>query len=176
MSSLKAKICTERLSLDVIRDEDFSDLISILKHDEVSKYYMVPDFKSSEDERKLFTMLSDLSLRADRYVYGIFLDGKLIGIVNDTDMSGNMIEIGYALNPGCFGKGYMTEALSALIDHLLSHGFYEVTAGAFSENLASIRVMQKCGMVKIDKTEDITYRGITNTCVFYSVNKDIYLK
>ena len=45
-----------------------------------------------------------------------------------------------------------------------------VRCGAFSENTASIRVMEKAGMVREDFTEDIEYRGIMHHCVYYSIN------
>ena len=44
-----------------------------------------------------------------------------------------------------------------------------VRCGAFPENTASIRVMEKAGMVREDFTEDIEYRGIMHHCVYYSI-------
>ena len=167
----KAKISTTRFTLDSIRDEDFGSLMSIFKSERVSKNYMVPELKTPENETKLFATLKGLSLSQDRYVYGIFLDDKLIGLIHDTDIDGDRIEIGYALHPDYFGFGYMTEAFSALIEHLFSVGFNEVVAGAFSDNVASIRVMQKCGMLKQENTEEIQYRGKSHTCIFYSIKK-----
>ena len=167
----KNRIATERLSLDIIREQDFDALISIFKNESVSKTYMIPDMKSHEDEKRLFTSLVNLSLRADRYVYGIFLGNQLIGIINDTDIDGNVIELGYALHPDFFSKGYMTEALSALIKHLLENGFDEIVCGAFDHNAPSIRVMEKCGMSRIDKTEEIEYRNSVYRCIYYSIKK-----
>ena len=43
-----------------------------------------------------------------------------------------------------------------------------VYAGAFAENPASLRVMQKAGMTLMDKTEDLEYRGKTHHCIFYA--------
>ena len=55
---------------------------------------------------------------------------------------------------------------------LFSEGFSAVKAGAFSENAASIRVMEKCGMTKTGETEQIEYRGKTHTCVYYAIERD----
>ena len=45
-------------------------------------------------------------------------------------------------------------------------------AGAFAENLSSIRVMEKCGMQKLAKRADIEYRGKLHRCVYYAVKAD----
>jgi RimJ/RimL family protein N-acetyltransferase len=63
--------------------------------------------------------------------------------------------------------GYMTEALKLAINELFDLGYQEVIAGAFSENAASIRVMEKSGMSKITKSDEIEYRGMIHTCVYY---------
>ena len=171
MSTNKSSIVTARLTLDVIREEDFDSLISIFKDEIVSKTYMVPDMKSKDEEKRLFASLSNLSLRDDRYVYGIFLDKRLIGIINDTDISGNVIEIGYALHPDFFSKGYMTEALNGLIQYLFKNGFDEIVCGAFDRNTASIHVMEKCGLSPLDKSEEIEYRSMLHHCIYYSIKK-----
>ena len=59
-----------------------------------------------------------------------------------------------------------------MIPDLFSRGFEAVTAGAFSENAASLRVMQKCGMELQDFTEDIAYRGTTHKCIYYAIRRE----
>ena len=118
MNTKSTMIMTERLTLGPIRKEDFDDLISILKSDEVSATYMVPNLTSKADEERIFSFLASLSTNPDRCVYGIFHQDRLVGIINDTDIDGNTIELGYAMHPDYFGNGYMTEALKAIIHHL----------------------------------------------------------
>lgn len=165
------RITTERLALDVIREVDFDDLITVFKDATVSKTYMVPSFRSVEDEKRLFATLLSLSSHQDRYVYGIFLANRLIGIINDTEINGKEIEMGYALNSEFHSNGYMTEALGALIGHLFEEGFVEVICGAFDHNASSIRVMEKCGMTKMSKTDEIEYRGNVYRCIYYSIRR-----
>ena len=52
---------------------------------------------------------------------------------------------------------------------LFSFGFLQVTAGAFENNAASIRVMEKSGMVRLDRTDTVTYRGKEHRCVYYGI-------
>ena len=166
------KITTPRLTLGVIRECDFDALTAVMKSEEVGKTYMVPDLPTHEAEMKLFSRIRELSERDDRYVFGIFLDEKLIGMLNDTEISGKTIEVGYAIHPDYWGKGYMTEALTAVIPFLFSVGFDEVIAGAFETNTASTRVMEKCGMKRTKMTSEIEYRGKTHKCVYYSIKKN----
>lgn len=165
------KITTTRLTLSEIRECDFESLITIMKNEEVGKTYMVPDLPTREDEAKLFSRICELSMKNDRYVFGIFLEDKLIGLLNDTDICGKTVEVGYAIHPDYWGKGYATEALSAAIPYLFSAGFDEVIAGAFECNPASLRVMDKSGMKKSNLKAEIEYRGVTHNCVYYSIKK-----
>ena len=165
------EIKTSRLTLGAIRECDFESLTAIMKNEEVGKTYMVPDLPTREAEMKLFTRIRELSERNDRYVFGIFLEDKLIGLLNDTEISGKTIEVGYAFHPDYWGKGYATEALSAAIPYLFSAGFDEVIAGAFECNPASLRVMEKSGMKKSNLQGSVEYRGVTHKCVYYSIKK-----
>ncbi len=56
-------------------------------------------------------------------------------------------EAGYVLRRQDWGKGYMTEALAAVVDLGLSQtDIFRVWATTNTENLASIRVLEKIGM------------------------------
>ena len=165
------KITTPRLTLSAFRECDFDAMMAIFKSDAVKATYMVPDLPTRDTEMKLFTRIRELSERDDRYVFGIFLEDKLIGLLNDTEISGKTIEVGYAIHPDYSGKGYATEALTAAIPHLFSVGFEEVIAGAFECNPASLRVMEKSGMKRSNLTASVEYRGVTHKCIYYSVKQ-----
>lgn len=165
------EIKAPRLTLGEIRERDFESLITIMKNEEVGKTYMVPELTTREAEEKLFSRICELSKKNDRYVFGVFLGDTLIGMLNDTEISGKTIEVGYAFHPDYWGKGYATEALSAVIPHLFSAGFDEVIAGAFECNPASLRVMEKSGMKKSNLKAEVEYRGVTHKCVYYSIKK-----
>lgn len=165
------QIQTLRLTLGEIRDCDFDDMMSVLKNDVVAATYRIPDLETREAELDLFEYLRDISQREDRYLFGIFLDCKLIGLINDCEINDECIEMGYALHPDYHNRGYTTEAFSAVIKSLLSKGFTEIIAGAFEDNIASIRVMEKCGMKRTKMTAEIEYRGKTHKCVYYSIKK-----
>ncbi len=59
---------------------------------------------------------------------------------------GRSAEIGYSLDTACRGQGYATEALDALLDHLVGEaGVARVSAMLHPDNVASARVLERCG-------------------------------
>ena len=162
---------TKRLLLRPIEERDMAQLLFLLKNDVIKQTYMIPDFSSEEMAIRLAQRFIALSQGEEKLVVGIALDGRLIGFLNETEKTDNEIEIGYALHPDFHGRGYMTEAFGAVINALLSVGYSAVLAGAFEENLASIRVMEKCGMTRIGRTETIDYRMKAHHCVYYTIEK-----
>lgn len=151
-------------------------LIALLTDEEIKKTYMIPDFACEAEAERMVCKLLDLSSSKERYERGIFLSetGELIGFVNDVEMEGGRIEMGYVISPRHKGKGYASEAFAAVIAELFARGWREVTAGAFSENAASYRVMEKCGMTRNGRVESIAYRGKNMECAYYSIfNSDL---
>ena len=165
-------INTKRLTIGAIEEKDRAEVIAILRNDIVKKTYMLPDFEDDVAAGKLFLLLSELSRDVGRFVFGVYLNGKLIGFMNDTEINGDEIEMGYAFHPDHYNKGYATESFGAVIEYLFERGFNRVLAGAFEENPASVRVMEKCGMSRMDKTDDIEYRGKLHRCIYYVAEKD----
>lgn len=161
---------TERLEIKPISLKDKEAVLDLLTNETVSKTYMLPEYKAREDAEPLFLRLVQLSQDVSRYVAGVYLDGAFIGMMNETEIKGSRIEMGYAYLPAYYNRGYATEAFRGAVSYLHTHGFTTVLAGAFSENAASLRVMEKCGMVKQDYTDEIEYRGKTHTCVYYAIS------
>ena len=99
------------------------------------------------------------------------LEDTCIGILHETEVTEQSVELGYAVLPAYQNRGYCTEALQGAIKYLLDRGCRQILAGAFEENSASIRVMEKCGMVRQEYTDEIEYRGVNHTCVYYLTTK-----
>ena len=151
---------TNRLIGRPFLQKDQASVIEILMDPTVKQTYMLPNFPTEEDAIKLFRRLMELSQGDDHYVVAICLGDSLIGWINDTEQQGSSIEVGYVIHPRYHGQGYMTEALKAAIADLFCKGYTEVKAGAFEENIASIRVMEKCGMIQQKHMDEIEYRSV----------------
>lgn len=159
---------TERLVLKPLADSDRNNMIELLTNSEIKKTYMLPDFENEEQAEKLFQRLKAGSQEGKVYQVGIFLNGEVIGYANEVEREEDKIELGYMLHPKHHNKGYATEMLKAMIEEMFARGFSEVLAGAFEENPASMRVMEKSGMTRLEKTDEIEYRGAVHKCVYYS--------
>ena len=160
---------TKRLMLQSFSDKDYTNMKEMLSNEEIGKTNMIPSLKSEADFLKIFNSFKNLSLNNDCFVVGVYLNNSLIGFMNQTEVDGESIELGYVINPKYKNNGYATEALIKAIEILFERGFKEVICGSFEENKASIRVMIKAGMNKIDKEDDIEYKGIIHHCVYYSL-------
>lgn len=172
LNDLCGSIQTNRLVLKPLSPKDIATASLLLQNNIIKRTYMIPDLTQDSAERLSFRLL-DLSLCSDHYVRGIYLDEDLIGFINDTEIVGSVIELGWVLHPDHHNRGYATEAVSAAIQNLLGNGYACVTAGAFEENRASIRVMQKAGMQRMEKTEVIEYRGQNHNCVYYKIGGSV---
>ena len=156
------------IRLASLRAADLETMLDILTNDCVKQTYMLPDFPSREDAVPLFQRLVGLSGDSRRFVRGIYADETLVGFLNDVEIENGAIELGYVIHPRFQGNGYATEALGIAIGELFRLGFQAVITGAFRQNAASIRVMEKNGMTRTEKTEPIDYRGKTHICVYYT--------
>ena len=159
------------MKLRAFQESDWPRLAMLATSTEVNKSYMLPDFESPEKARPLFERLMAMSKDATRYVRAMEENGEFVGFCNDVERDGDAVEIGYALCPDVWGRGYCTEALKLAIADLFEMGFHQVVAGAFVENPASLRVMEKAGMTPIEKVDEIDYRGRTHTCVYRAITK-----
>lgn len=73
-------------------------------------------------------------------------NGTVIGACGFTQIDRHPPEIGYWLGVKHWGKGYATEAVRAVIDHVFSDTDAEaITSSARVTNPASRRILEKCG-------------------------------
>lgn len=165
---------TKRLELKSMAEADREALTELFTEPLVCQTYMVPEFAHRGEAEPLAERVILLSQNPGRNVAGIYRNGQLIGMLNQTDAFDDTVEVGYALLPRYWGQGYATEALTAAISAFFAQGFQEVLAGAFEENVASTRVMIKSGMTLIDRRDVVSYRGKDHLCVYCSVKNPAF--
>jgi RimJ/RimL family protein N-acetyltransferase len=117
---------------------------------EVTRYLVWQPHKSLADTRAFLRACMDDWRAQSRFPWAITResDGNSIGMI-DLRPAGHMAEVGYVLARGEWGKGYMTEALTAVVEAALAlPGIYRVSAVCDVENVASARVMEKAGLLR----------------------------
>lgn len=170
MLKRKETLVTKNLILKSIEKSDRNNVFSVFENALVGKTYMIPVFIDDATREKFLIRLIENTKKIEKFCYGIYLNKSFIGLLNDVNVENDEIEVGYCLHPNYWNKGYATEALDAAIKELFRIGYKTVVAAHFIENPASGRVMQKCGMKKIEKTEVIEYQGSEHQCIYYAIN------
>lgn len=160
------------MKLRKITAADESAMLELLTNDAIKQTYMLPDYAKKEDALPLFRRLMELSQEEAHFVRGICAGEELVGFLNDVEIENSAIELGYVIHPAHQGKGYATDALNLAIAELFQLNYREVIAGAFEENAPSIRVMEKAGMRKLEKTDSIEYRGRMHHCIYFSITNE----
>ena len=171
---------TPRLILRAFREDDAEAVVSILRNARCAETYLLPDYPTPEDAMPLFGRLRRLSLDPDRFVYAVTRKeaggaDRLLGFLNEQTREGGAVEIGYVLHPDFWNRGYMTEAVGAVIPELFRMGAPAVRAGHFEENASSRRVMEKNGMEPIPLTEKIKYRGKVHRVLYREITREAFL-
>lgn len=140
---------TERLVLRPPRADDAEAIFNSYATDEEVTRYLVwrPHTSIAETEEFVSRVVAfpedgsrltwALTLRGDDTLRGMI---ELRPRVHEAD-------VGYVLARPFWGRGYMTEALRAVLDYAFRNpGMYRVWAVCDAENVASARVMEKAGM------------------------------
>ena len=146
-------IVTERMKLRPFKEGDEESMFRNWTSDEeVARYcrwYRHHEIKSTRF--LLHSYLKDIE-NGFEYRWAITLrdgsDDEVVGAIDvvDTRNNGSTAELGYVLARALWNKGYMTEAVKAVIAELFGCGFKKVIARHHTDNPSSGRVMEKCGM------------------------------
>jgi [ribosomal protein S5]-alanine N-acetyltransferase len=140
---------TKRLILRAPRMEDSEDIFAAYAQDtEVTRYLVWAPHNSVNETREFLQRVLESKEMAGDYNWAITLKGddKLRGMIG-LRVRNFKADAGYVLARELWGKGYMTEALRAVVDFAFTlPGMYRVWALCDVENIGSARVMEKAGM------------------------------
>lgn len=91
------------------------------------------------------------------YGWAIEHGKRLVGTIGayDYDAEKNAIEVGMSIEKASWGRGFATEALSAVLRYLSEEEkITTVTAWCASDNIGSQRALNKAGMAKVKVEKD----------------------
>lgn len=139
---------TERLRLRRIRPSDAEHIFETWARDpEVTRYLTWQPHESADVTRKIVdSWVADYD-RGNTFRCGIErkADGVLMGMIDIVNCQDGKPEIGYCLGKAFWNRGYMTEALKAVLAELFGAGYETVLINAVRENIGSNRVIKKAG-------------------------------
>lgn len=155
---------TERLVIRPFQEDDYKDLHEYLSLEETYRYE--PGEPISLEEAKKIT--SERAGGTDFWAVTLKDDSKkLIGHISfiKTEPKAFLTwELGFIFNPSFQNRGYATEASRALIAYAFAElDAHRVVGYCSPENIASWRVLEKCGM---------TREGVHRKNAFFRKDKD----
>ncbi len=145
------RINTERLRLREFAHDDWRAVLDYQRDPRYLRYYTWTE-RTENDVRDFVRMFLDWRDERPRRRFQLAIirgsDDRLIGNCglrrapdNDDDA-----ELGYELDPDCWGQGYATEAASAMVQFGFDGlGLRRITSWCIADNAASSRVLERLG-------------------------------
>lgn len=177
MNSIK----TKRLTLRNIQENDYEDMREYGCDEETGQYMMY--WPKTEEQLKDFLLecvKNSNRNHLEKFEFAVVLDyeSKVIGNVY-VGFNENAAEIGWILNKSYWGNGYIPEAAKEVVDYVFKQTDKEIIKATCSaKNVASYRVMEKCGMKLISEelNAQVVKNGITLTFdkLTYEISKNSF--
>ena len=149
MKERKQVINTERLTLRKFKEEDAEGVFNNWASDkEVTKYLTWTAHENIEQTKQILNKWIEDEKKPKTHRFVITEKDNIdnpIGGIDVVDYADGCPEIGYCLSRRYWNKGYMTEACKAFIEYLVDNGYKNILIRADANNIASIRVIEKCG-------------------------------
>lgn len=162
------QIKTDRLLLRPLTVADAREVFEWVSDERVSRYMVYITYTSVEQVRE---WLAFAEKDTSTYNFGFerFSDGRLIGSGDiGTDGKNGYWKFGYNLRYDCWGKGYATEAVKAMIEFVRKRfGATHFASSHAEPNLASGHVMEKCGLHFVGYGE---FKKLDGSCKIRSMN------
>ena len=171
---------TNRLILRKITMNDSNDLFINWGSDIKTNEFLTFKCHESEDTTKKMINYWLKKYQNNGYEWGIVLKdtNEMIGIISaDTSYKYSTIELGYSISSKYWNNGYTTEAIKEIINYLFKECNYKIIEAIIpSDNIASIKVAEKCDM-KLEATLKDRYKDkingkICNLLIYSIFNND----
>lgn len=171
---LAERIITERLILAKLEDRDAEEIFyGYASKAEATRFVSWPTHKRIEDTRDFLAHARQSWTSGLEFSYGIRLraSGRFTGSFGVINENGK-VQFGYILNPSQWGNGYATEACVQMMRLLRGYeDIYRVWTLVDTENVASIRVLEKAGLqeeVRLEKwMRFVNQNNLPKDCILY---------
>ncbi|GAU75640.1 GNAT family N-acetyltransferase [Fusibacter sp. 3D3] len=148
---------SDRIRIREYKESDIGSLHLLLTNKKVMTY--MPEIRSNaldDSYKTLYDAIMESKLiHRNKFFFAIEdKDTKAyIGEIGYTILldaiEGKVVNLGYFILPQFWGKGYVTETVKILIDYMFeTQNIIKICAGCVADNIGSIQVMEKAGMVQ----------------------------
>ena len=146
-------ITTERVVLRWVSENDIDSLFEVFSDPQVMRYWSTPPYTDREAAVQLQREIAAGNENNTMIKWGLALrdSDRLIGTTTlfNLSLENGRAELGYAMGREHWGKGYMNEALQALVVHAFEvMNLRRLEADVDPRNTASIRTLERLGFQK----------------------------
>ena len=143
-------ITTPRIVLRWISEDDIDSLYEIFSNRHVMRYWSSEPLADREAAADLQCEIASGNENETMFKWGLALrdSNTVIGTTTlfNLNLDNGRAELGYAMSHAHWGKGYMNEALNALVSHAFEvMDLRRLEADVDPRNAASIRLLEKLG-------------------------------
>lgn len=142
-------LLTERLTLRALREGDVPSMVQACRDSEVIRWCVsVPLGYTEQDALGFIGYSRDAAVAGSEFVWAIDASGVFAGVVSLFDVSESSAEVGFWLAPGSRGRGFMAEALGAVVGYALDPlglGLDRLVWTALEGNSSSEEVARRVG-------------------------------
>lgn len=161
---------TKRLRLRDLLESDLEAMHKLRSNPDVTRYIDYIESKSINDTREWISGTIQHNSLVPRRSYNLVIDRSIdraiigwIGLGQSSDQTKGDMNFGYALLPEYWGQGYVTEALTAIIDFAFDElGVVRIFGECHIKNFASARIMEKVGL---------RHQGVIGDQVQYAIER-----
>ncbi|HEY5884859.1 MAG TPA: GNAT family protein [Pyrinomonadaceae bacterium] len=144
------ELITKRMRLRWLTEADVDALYRIFSHPQVVRYWGAPALPNRESATALLAEIQENFRKRTSMKWGVaeLETDKVIGTVTlfNLNLDNKRAEIGYAMNHNYWRKGYVTEALDALLSYAFDElQLHRLEADVDPRNVGSIRTLEKMG-------------------------------
>jgi [ribosomal protein S5]-alanine N-acetyltransferase len=174
-------ITTPRVVLRWISEDDVDALYEIFSDPQVMRYWSTVPLADREAAAEMQREIAGGNESETMLKWGIALrdTGTVIGTTTlfNLNRDNGRAEIGYAMARAYWGKGYMNEALKALVSHAFDvMGLRRLEADVDPRNAASIRSLERLGFQREGFLRERWYvNGEIQDAVFYGLLRHEWL-
>ncbi len=145
-------IKTNRLTLRPLLDSDAGNIALFVGDKRVAMNLAVVPYPYPEGAAESYIVYSRAPETRET-IWGVDMDGALIGMISISPNEGGTGNIGYWLAPQLWGGGLMSEALGAVVAYAREQGFKRLFASVHQGNEGSAKVLMKNGFSYIGEAE-----------------------
>lgn len=139
---------SERLTIKSLSPSDAEALFTYRSDSEVALYQSFSPKNVEEARQFIADNTAGFNQEGCWFQMGVYVDEELIGDIgiHFIGPENSQCEIGYTLSRRAQGKGYATEAVTAVLVFLFNQlGKHRVTAGLDPRNTSSIKLLERIG-------------------------------